>query len=305
VEVVRTVAAFTGRLAAARLEGRDPGLVPTMGALHAGHRSLIEAAAAAHGHVAVSIFVNPLQFDHQGDLARYPRDLGADLEVCAAAGVSTVFAPSVEEMYPCPPRTTVHVAQVGEPFEGQVRPGHFDGVATVVAKLFSAAGACTAYFGEKDFQQLAVVRRMVSDLSMPVQVVACPIVRAPDGLALSSRNALLSDEDRQAATVLWRALDAGRRAVADGEVRPDRVAGAMADVVRSEPRASLDYAAAVDASDLSTPASLADTASVRLLVAARLGLVRLIDNCDARAMAGSRDGCNGAAALLVHGQEGR
>jgi pantoate--beta-alanine ligase len=305
VEVVRTVAAFTERLAGARREGREVGLVPTMGALHAGHRSLVDRARADHDHVAVSIFVNPLQFERGEDLASYPRDLDADVAVCAGAGVATVFAPSVQEMYPRAPLTTVHVAEVSEPFEGQARPGHFDGVATVVAKLFSAAGACAAYFGEKDFQQLAVVRRMVADLSMPVRVVACPTVRAPDGLALSSRNRLLSDEERQSATVLWRALSAGARAVADGEVRPAAVAAVMAAVVAAEPRARLDYAAAVDASDLSVPRSLADPVAARLLVAARVGPARLIDNCDARAMAGSPDGCSGAARRLVHGQEGR
>ena len=302
MEVVRTVSAFTGALAAARRQGRDVGLVPTMGALHAGHRSLIDRAVAAHDHVAVSIFVNPLQFDRADDLARYPRDLEADLAQCAEAGVTTVFAPGVEEMYPRRPLTAVHVAGVSEPFEGATRPGHFDGVATVVAKLFSAAGACAAYFGEKDFQQLLVVRRMASDLSMPVRVVACPTVRAPDGLALSSRNALLSDGERRAATVLWRSLAAGAGAVAAGEDRPDAVARAMADVVTAEPMAELDYAAAVDAADLHVPASLSDAESVRLLVAARLGQVRLIDNCDGRAMAGSGDGRRPAARRLVHGQ---
>jgi pantoate--beta-alanine ligase len=305
VEVVRTVDAFVADTAAARLGGRDVGLVPTMGALHAGHRSLIDRAMATHDHVVVSVFVNPLQFDRDEDLARYPRDLDADVSLCATAGVATVFAPSAGEMYPRPPLTTVHVAGVSEPFEGQSRPGHFDGVATVVAKLFAAAGACTAYFGEKDFQQLAVIRRMVSDLSVPVRVVACPTVRDPDGLALSSRNALLSGPDRRAATVLWRSLGAGAHAVATGELRPSAVVDAMERVVRAERRARLDYAAAVDADDLSTPASLAEPARVRLLVAARIGDVRLIDNCDAPAMAGFGDGRHRAADQLVHGQEER
>jgi pantoate--beta-alanine ligase len=282
VELVETTAGFTGAMARARRPGRRIGLVPTMGALHAGHRSLIDRAAAECDHVAVTIFVNPLQFGSCDDLERYPRTLDADLSVCEAAGVGTVFAPSVAEMYPGWPgrvATTVSVQGVSEGWEGASRPGHFDGVATVVAKLFSMAGECTAYFGEKDFQQLAVVRRMVADLSIPVEVVGCPTVREPDGLALSSRNVRLRDDERRAATVLHRGLLAGRDAVSAGEDRPERVVRRMADVVAGEPLVHLDYAAAVNAEDLSVPASLADVAAVRLLVAADVGPVRLIDNC--------------------------
>ncbi len=298
MHVVRTVAGFTGALAAARQHGGDVGLVPTMGALHAGHRSLIDRAVEAHAHVAVSIFVNPLQFDRGEDLASYPRTPESDLAVCAEAGVGTVFAPSVSEMYPRPPVTTVRVGRLGEPFEGACRPGHFDGVATVVAKLFSMAGPSTAYFGEKDFQQLVVVRRMAADLSMPVEVVACPTVRAPDGLALSSRNALLSPADRRAASVLWRALRTGAAAVAAGS-DPRAVAGAMAEAVGGEPRARLDYAAAVDGADLSVPRAVADPPSLRLLVAARLGGVRLIDNCDGRSGPGALPGPGAAARRMA------
>jgi pantoate--beta-alanine ligase len=237
---------------AARAAGRTVGLVPTMGALHAGHASLIRRSASECDLTAVTVFVNPLQFGPGEDLATYPRTLDADVEAAAAAGAGMLFAPSVEEMYPDgAPAVTVHVA--GEDvLEGAARPGHFDGVATVVAKLFNLAGPCRAYFGEKDWQQLRVVRRMVADLSFPVEVVACPTVREPDGLALSSRNAGLSPEERRAAGVLYRALTSypGRR---------------MADVVATEPLATLDYA-------------VAD--GDRLLIAARIGGVRLIDNLE-------------------------
>ncbi len=255
--------------------------MPTMGALHEGHRSLVARAVAEHRHVAVSIFVNPLQFDRAEDLEHYPCDLGADLQVCEEAGVATVFAPSAEAMFLTGAATTVSVAGLGDRFEGASRPGHLDGVATVVAKLFALAGPCTAYFGEKDFQQLAVVRRLAADLSMPVEVAACPTVRDSDGLALSSRNALLSPAEREAASVLWRALAVGQAAVGAGEDRPEAVAALMSRTISAEPLATLDYAAAVDAADLTVPASLSRPTALRLLVAAGFGAVRLVDNCAA------------------------
>jgi pantoate--beta-alanine ligase len=273
--------AFRRALELARAGGASVGFVPTMGALHGGHRSLVARAAAEHGHVAVSIFVNPLQFDRPEDLASYPRDLDADLQTCEGAGVGTVFAPAAGAMFPEGSRTSVSVAGLQDRFEGASRPGHFEGVATVVAKLLSLAGPCAAYFGEKDFQQLLLVRRMVADLSMPVEVVACPTVRDADGLALSSRNSRLAPAERRAATVLWRALSAGREAVAGGEDRPSAVAALVAGVVATEPLVRLDYAAAVDARDLTVPASLSEATAVRLLVAAQIGPVRLIDNCAA------------------------
>jgi pantoate--beta-alanine ligase len=236
-------------LDAARAAGLTVGLVPTMGALHEGHASLIRRAAAECDVTAVTVFVNPLQFGPNEDLAAYPRDLEADVAVAAAAGAGVLFAPPVDDMYPQPPAVTVHVA--GEDMlEGAARPGHFDGVATVVAKLFNLAGPCRAYFGEKDWQQLRVVRRLVADLSFPVEVVACPTVREPDGLALSSRNVRLSPQERRAAAVLYRALMA----------YPARD---MADVVAEEPLATLDYA---------------EVLPDRLVIAARIGGVRLIDN---------------------------
>ena len=281
MQVVGDPLAFRRALDRAREAGTSVGLVPTMGALHAGHCSLVARAVAEHAHAAVSIFVNPLQFDRPEDFARYPRTLDADRRICEDAGVQTLFVPGTEAMVPPGSATTVSVSGLADRWEGAARPGHFEGVATVVAKLLSLAGACAAYFGEKDFQQLALVRRVVADLAMPVEVVGCPTVRDADGLALSSRNVLLSPEEREAAPVLWRALEAGRAAVAGGVDRPETVAAAMAGVVAAEPLARLDYAAAVDAADLTVPSSLTEPSALRLLVAAEIGPVRLIDNCPA------------------------
>jgi pantoate--beta-alanine ligase len=284
MDVVHSVAGFRQAMEAVRAEGRTVGLVPTMGALHAGHESLILRASAECDVVAVSIFVNPLQFGDPSDLDHYPRTIADDLHRCAALGVGVVFAPSVTEMYPDwpePPSTLVSVGAEAALWEGASRPGHFEGVATVVAKLFSLAGRCRAYFGEKDFQQLAVVRRMAADLGFPVEVVGCPTVRDPDGLALSSRNARLSDADRRAATVLWRALGCARVAIASGERRPGAVSVLMASVVAGEPLVSLDYGAVVDAEHLSVPDVLDGRRPLRLVIAAEVGSVRLIDNAPA------------------------
>ena len=282
VHVVETAAGCRETLEQARGTGRSVGLVPTMGALHAGHVSLMARARAECGTVAVSIFVNPLQFGDPEDIAHYPRTLDADLAVCAEAGVDVVFVPSVAEMYPgwpVPVATTVSVRGVSEGWEGASRPGHFDGVATVVAKLFSIAGPCRAYFGEKDYQQLAVVRQLVADLSLPVDVIGCPIVREPDGLALSSRNVRLSPAERRAAVVLSRALAAGRSLLAQGADYSSTVAEAMRRTVEEEPLVHLDYAVAVGAHDLVGREVMEDPGAVRLLIAADVGPVRLIDNC--------------------------
>lgn len=279
MKVVRSARAFAAALDAERALGKTIGLVPTMGALHAGHRSLVARAAAECDTVAVTVFVNPLQFDDASDLAAYPRDLDGDVAQAEAAGASIVFAPGVDEMYPghpAPPATTVHVTGVSEGFEGGSRPGHFDGVATVVAKLFALAGRCRAYFGEKDFQQLAVVRRMAADLSLPVEVVGCPTVREPDGLALSSRNVRLRPAERSAALALRRALDAGLAAIRAGAADPAAVRAAMWGELEAEPLVAPDYAEVVDAASLTVPGVL--TGELRLLVAARVGEVRLIDN---------------------------
>jgi pantoate--beta-alanine ligase len=281
MDVVETAAACTGLLDEARAAGRRVGLVPTMGALHEGHLSLIERARAECDTVAVSIFVNPLQFGDPADIAHYPRTLERDLFVCAEAGADVVFVPGVREMYPSwpePPATTVSVGGVSDRWEGASRPGHFDGVATVVAKLFAVTGPCQAYFGLKDFQQLAVVRTLAADLSLPVEVVGCPIVREPDGLALSSRNVRLSARERAAATVLSRALASGRAAVEAGERSGAALAQVMRDVVEEEALVRLDYAVAVDAVTLLEETSIVDPTAVRLLIAAQVGPVRLIDN---------------------------
>jgi pantoate--beta-alanine ligase len=279
VDVIHDPAEFSAALEARRAHGDAVGLVPTMGALHAGHRSLVEQAATECDVVAVTIFVNPLQFDDPADLGAYPRTLDADAALADAAGAAIVFAPSVEQMYPGfpePVATTVSVTGLTDVLEGASRPGHFDGVATIVTKLFALSGRCRAYFGEKDFQQLAVVRRLAADLSLPVDVVGCPTVREPDGLARSSRNARLAGADRPAATVLRRALDAGLVSLLHGERDPSRVDAAMASVVARQPEVELDYAVAVDPATLRRPPHL--RGDVRLLVAACVGGVRLIDN---------------------------
>jgi pantoate--beta-alanine ligase len=280
--VIETVAEYSLTLDQVRRSGRTVGIVPTMGALHDGHRSLIQRAAAECDVVAVSVFVNPTQFGDPSDLANYPRTFDADLLAIASSGGHLVFAPSVAEMYPDPPgtaTTSVTVPALSTRWEGASRPGHFDGVATVVVKLLSAAGRCRAYFGEKDFQQLALVNRVVRDLALPTQVVGCPTVRDPDGLALSSRNTRLSPGERRAALVLSRALRAGGERVRAGAV-PAEVEAEMHRVVAGEPSVDLDYAALVTADDLEPARTVATDRPLRLIVAATVGPVRLIDNVD-------------------------
>jgi len=255
LQTVESIEGFRKALDEERRADHKVGLVPTMGFLHAGHASLMRRAAAECDVVAATIFVNPLQFAASEDLSSYPRDLAADQRLAEAAGVTWLFTPVVEEMYPGPVHTTVTVAGESDGLEGKSRPAHFAGVATVVAKLLNIAGPCRAYFGEKDWQQLQVISRMVADLSAPVEVVGCPIVREPDGLAMSSRNVYLSGDERRASTVLHRALLAGADAA-------DPVQ-AMRRVMGSEPLADLDYA---------------DIRNGRLLLAARLGTTRLLDN---------------------------
>jgi len=276
VKTYATIAAFREALDTERHAGRAVGLVPTMGYLHDGHRSLMDAAVVANGVAALTIFVNPLQFAPTEDLSTYPRDLERDLAMARSAGIDHVFTPDVAEMYPEAIATTVSVAGVSSALEGASRPTHFDGVATVVAKLFAIAGPCRAYFGEKDFQQLAVVRKMTSDLSLPVAVVGCPTVRESDGLAMSSRNVYLNDAERAAAPVLHRALRAGREAIEQGVRDAAAVRAVMAEVIAAEPLARLDYAEVVDAATFVVPAPLAGT--LRLLVAVRFAKARLIDN---------------------------
>ena len=252
------------------------GFVPTMGAFHGGHRSLMRRAKAERDVTVVSIFVNPLQFGDPSDLETYPRDEEADLAVAEREGVDFVFAPSVDEMYPGgEPEVTVDPGPLGERFEGASRPGHFRGVATVVAKLFDTVGPCAAYFGEKDAQQLAVIRRMARDLSMPVDVRCCPVVREPDGLALSSRNRLLSPEQREAATCLFLALSVAAELARGGERDAGRLVAAMAREIGATPHARIDYVAVVDEDTFEELPAIAGPA--RALVAARFGGLRLID----------------------------
>ena len=272
-----TIRGLRSGLDEARAGGRRVGLVPTMGFLHDGHRSLIERARSENDLVVVSIFVNPLQFNPTEDFDDYPRDLRRDLAVCAEAGADIVFVPDQQEMYPEPVATTVHLGTLADVLCGAFRPGHFDGVATVVAKLFAIVGECSAYFGEKDFQQLTIVRRMAKDLSLPVRVVGCPTVREPDGLALSSRNAYLSSDERAQAPVLRRALEAGAALVESGETDGAVVEAEMAAVIGGASLARIDYVAAVCPGTL-TRGQQPLRGDVRLMVAVRFGKARLIDN---------------------------
>lgn len=260
----------------ARAAGLTVGLVPTMGALHEGHLSLVRRAAAECDVTAVTVFVNPLQFGPDEDLGTYPRRLEADVDLALGAGADLVFAPSVAEMYPEPVATAVDVGGLDRVFEGESRPGHFAGVATVVAKLFHAAGPCRAYFGEKDWQQLLVVRRLARDLSFPVDVVASPTVREPDGVACSSRNSRLSTDERRAARSLHRALLGGAALIAAGERQAAVVRHHLAEALGAEVGVTADYADVVRADDLTAIDPL--VGDIRLLVAAHVGTTRLIDN---------------------------
>jgi pantoate--beta-alanine ligase len=276
MRTIATIADLRAELDGHRAAGRTVGFVPTMGYLHDGHASLVRAARADVDVVVVSIFVNPLQFGAGEDLGAYPRDLARDTELAAAAGADLLFTPSVGEMYPRPVLTTVSVGQVSEGLEGATRPNHFAGVATVVAKLFAIVGPCRAYFGAKDFQQIAVVRRMAADLSLPVEVVAGPTRRELDGLAMSSRNVYLTPAERAAAPVVYTALRSGVAAVTVGERDPAAVRDLMAQIIRAEPLAELDYAEVVDAESFTVPDPL--VGNLRLLAAVRFGRARLIDN---------------------------
>jgi pantoate--beta-alanine ligase len=276
VKTLHTIAELRPLLDGERAQGRTVGLVPTMGYLHDGHLALMRRARAETDVVVASIFVNPLQFGAGEDLEAYPRDLDRDGRLADAAGGDVLFVPSAAEMFPEPVLTTVSVAQVSEPLEGAARPHHFDGVATVVAKLCAIVGTCRAYFGEKDFQQLAVVRRLARDLSLPVEVVGCPTVREHDGLAMSSRNSYLTPDEREAAPVVYRALRAGVAAILAGERDPAAARALMGQIIEAEPLAQLDYAEVVDADSFRVPDPLAG--NLRLLAAVRFGQARLIDN---------------------------
>lgn len=278
MQVLTDPHAFRSACDAARARGERVGLVPTMGALHEGHAALVRAARAASDFVAVTVFVNPTQFGPNEDYSRYPRALPADVALCESAGASLVFAPEAAAMYPPGDETRVLPGATAEPFCGQFRPGHFAGVATIVAKLFALAGPCVAVFGRKDYQQVRVIERLVTDLFFPVTLLPIATVREPDGLAMSSRNRYLSEADRAAARAIPLGLADAHRAFAAGERR----AGALTDLVRArvEPAAaSIDYVDIADAASL-RPLSSGDTAPERAVIAlaARFGGARLIDN---------------------------
>ncbi len=260
----------------ARAAGARVGFVPTMGFFHEGHRSLMRAARAANDLVVVSLFVNPTQFGPNEDLGAYPRDPDGDRAITEAEGVDVLFAPSIDEMYPAGARTTVHVDGLTERLCGASRPGHFDGVTTVVAKLFSIVGPSRAYFGRKDAQQLAVIRRMTTDLDLPVEVVGCPLVRETDGLALSSRNVYLDADARQAATMLSGALYMASEAIVRGQRDAAAVRQLVVDTLAHAPQVRVDYVEVVDAATLEPIDQIAPDTLVAL--AAFVGKARLIDN---------------------------
>ena len=263
---------------ARRLEARRArvGLVPTMGALHEGHLSLIRRAASQNDAVIVTIFVNPLQFGPGEAFTRYPRDLRRDLRLARAAGADAVFAPAAGEVYPPRFQTAVEVGPLAARWEGRARPGHFQGVATVVARLFELTRPATAYFGQKDYQQTLVIRHLIRDLRLPVRLRVLPTVREPGGLAMSSRNGALSVAQRRRAVALYRALCAGRDRIHSGERRGGRVAALMRGLIRAQAGVRLDYAAAVDGRTLEPLRTL--RGRVALLGAVRVGRTRLIDN---------------------------
>ena len=274
--VAATVAEVRRAVADARRRGLTVGLVPTMGALHAGHASLIRAARAETGFVVVSIFVNPTQFGPNEDFNRYPRPLEQDLEACGREGVDLAFVPAAAAVYPPGFRTFVEVHGFQDVLCGASRPGHFRGVATVVLKLFNIVQPDVAYFGQKDAQQARLIRQMVRDLDVPVEVRICPIVRAPDGLALSSRNEYLDPEQRRHATVLHRALAEARARVESGERDAAAVRRALAERLASAPGAVVDYATVVDYDTLQPVERL--RGQVLIAVAVKFGGTRLIDN---------------------------
>ncbi len=273
MRILRTVADFRR----ARADYGMLGLVPTMGALHAGHLSLVRQADAECDAVAVSIFVNPTQFGPHEDFVRYPRDIERDLHLLRDQRVQLVFVPDLAEMYPPSFATYINVEQLSEPLEGAARPGHFRGVATVVCKLLLISGANRAYFGQKDAQQSVVIRRMVADLNIPTDVRVCPTLREHDGLAMSSRNAYLGSAEREAATVLYRALNAARELYVQGRHDGAAMRAAMRRVLASEPLAEVEYVSAADPQSL-RELDVVGEQGVLLSLAVRIGQTRLIDN---------------------------
>ncbi len=276
MQVLSSIKAMRVALASAKANGGDVGFVPTMGYLHAGHMELVARARAQNQIVVASIFVNPLQFGPTEDLSRYPRDLERDQAMLEEAGVDILFAPGVEDMYPHPMKTVVDVPELGCELEGAVRPGHFAGVTTVVSKLFNIVQPDNAYFGEKDYQQVAIIKRMADDLALPVRIVSVPTVRDADGLALSSRNVYLSEEQRRAAVIVPRALDEAERLLNQGLTDPQLLEAKLVDFIGREPFAKPEVVAVRDASTLKHVAKIDDPVVVALFV--RIGTTKLLDN---------------------------
>jgi pantoate--beta-alanine ligase len=275
--LITTIAELREALAAVRRDGKRIGLVPTMGALHEGHLSLVRAAKAECDCAVVSIYVNPTQFGPKEDFSKYPRDMPSDLELLAGCGADVVFAPTNEEMYAAEHATWVEVGTVAGPLEGECRPGHFRGVATVVLKLFNIIQPDAAYFGQKDYQQAVVIRRMTADLNLPLAIRVCPIVREPDGLALSSRNRYLSPAARQRALVLWKSLQTAAKLVEEGHRDAGTIVARMREVIETAEDARIDYVALVDADTLQPVERI--TGRTLAVLAVKIENTRLIDNC--------------------------
>lgn len=274
--LIETVADVRRAVADARRQGKSIGVVPTMGALHAGHVSLMDAARERCGFVVTTIFVNPTQFGPNEDFQKYPRPRDADLATCRQAGVDLVFYPTREMMYPAGFSAFVEVEGLSRVLEGAVRPGHFRGVATVVLKLFNIVRPDVAFFGQKDYQQQTLIRQMVRDLDVPVEIVTCPTIREPDGLAMSSRNAYLSADERRSALALWRALQVAREQLISGERDLERVRQTMLNTLQATPGVTVDYATVADPETLEVLAQ--PRPRMVLLIAARVDQTRLIDN---------------------------
>ncbi|MDH6267904.1 pantoate--beta-alanine ligase [Rhizobium sp. SG_E_25_P2] len=275
--IISTIAAMQDHLRKQRRAGKSIGLVPTMGYLHKGHMELVRRARSDNDIVVVSIFVNPLQFSVNEDLDKYPRALERDSAMLREGGVDILFAPGVNDMYPRIMETVVDVPSLGSRLEGEVRPGHFAGVATVVTKLFNIAGPDRAYFGEKDYQQLQIIRRMAEDLAQPVEVIGVATVREDDGLACSSRNVYLTDAERRAAAIVPRALDEAQRLINAGERDPREVERAVTDFIRSEPLATPEVVAVRHAETLEQLERIG-TGPALILLFIRFGTTRLLDN---------------------------
>ncbi len=276
MKVANTIASVRRHIAAARRVGKSIGLVPTMGALHIGHISLIKAARKKTDFVVVSIFVNPTQFGPKEDFKKYPRPIKKDLQICKAGGVALVFNPSVKQMYHSENLTSVNVERITEPLCGRSRPGHFKGVATVCVKLFNIVQADIAFFGQKDAQQAVVIKQMVTDLDMPLKIVVCPTIREPDGLAVSSRNKYLNPKQRKQALCLYQSLQKAKKMVKSGVTDPEKIIKRMQEIIRKAGPSKIDYLEIVDARTLEKVKKI--DRKVLIALAVRIGPARLIDN---------------------------